>query len=237
MARQRSDEDGRPPAGAAPGSRDGADEEGDAPQLRGLLIDWGGVLTSNLFISFHAYCVRAGIDPRKLVGRFKSDPEARELLIALETGKLAEDEFERRFAALLEVAPDGLIDGLFADVHADELMVDAVRRAREGGVRTGLISNSWGVHRYPRETFAQLFDGIVISGEEGMRKPTLRMYELGAERAGVAAAECVYVDDLPFNLTPARELGMRTIHHTESTATVAELERLLGMQLREGAGG
>jgi len=222
------------PRSEAGAKRDGAAQDGEGPRLRGLLIDWGGVLTSNLFISFHAYCVRAGIDPRKLVGRFKSDPEARELLIALETGKLAEDEFERRFAALLEVAPDGLIDGLFADVHADELMVDAVRRAREGGVRTGLISNSWGVHRYPRETFAQLFDGIVISGEEGMRKPSLRMYELGAERAGVPAAECVYVDDLPFNLTPARELGMRTIHHTDSAATVAELERLLGMQLRDG---
>ena len=86
--------------------------------LQGLLIDWGGVLTTNLFASFHAYCVRAGIEPAKLVGRFKSDPEARELLIELETGKLPEDEFERRFAALLDVAPEGLIDGLFSGVHA-----------------------------------------------------------------------------------------------------------------------
>ena len=93
-----------------------------------------------------------------------------------------------------------MIDGLFADVHADELMVGAVRRAREGGMRTGLISNSWGVHRYPRAIFTELFDGIVISGEEGIRKPSMRMYELGAERAGVRRRRCVYVDDLPFNL-------------------------------------
>jgi epoxide hydrolase-like predicted phosphatase len=234
MAQQPSDDTaGNHGQAGAPGG-DGAGEGGGAERLRGLLIDWGGVLTTNLFISFHAHCVRAGIDPRKLVGRFKSDPEARELLIALETGKLDEDEFERRFAEMLEVAPDGLIDGLFADVHADELMVEAVRRAHEGGVRTGLISNSWGVHRYPRQMFEQMFDGIVISGEEGMRKPSRRMYELGAERAGVAAEECVYVDDLPFNLTPAKELGMKTIHHTDSAATVAELERLLGMQLSGG---
>src|SRR6202021_2622351 len=112
-------------------------------------------------------------------------------------------------------------------VHPDVAMVDAVRRARAAGVRTALVSNSWGVHRYPHEMFAELFDGVVISAEEGIRKPSRRMYELGAERAGAQAAECVYVDDLPFNLTPAEELGMATIHHTSDETTIPELERLL----------
>ncbi len=228
MAQPQS-EDGTQADGNAQGAS--TDGNGQLP-LKGLLIDWGGVLTTNLFASFHAYCVRAGIEPAKLVGRFKSDPQARELLIELETGKLAEDEFERRFAVLLDVAPEGLIDGLFSGVHADELVVDAVRRAHRGGIRTALVSNSWGVHRYPRSMFGELFDGVVISAEEGIRKPSKRMYELGAERAGVPPQECVYVDDLSFNLTPARELGMEVIHHTDSEQTVAELERLLGMPLR-----
>ncbi len=199
----------------------------------GLLIDWGGVLTSNLFVSFHDYCVRAEIDPQTLAGRFKADPEFRELLIALEKGELAEPEFELRFAELLEVGPEGLIDGLFAGVGPDPEMIDAVRRAREAGVRTALVSNSWGTHRYPHELFAELFDGVVISGEEGIRKPSRRMYELGAQRAGVEPRACVYVDDLPFNLTPAEELGMATIHHTNAETTIPELERLLGILLHE----
>jgi putative hydrolase of the HAD superfamily len=97
-------------------------------------------------------------------------------------------------------------------------------------VRTGLVSNSWGIHRYPHELFDELFDGVVISGELGIRKPSRRMYELGAERAGVPAERCVYVDDLPFNLTPAEQLGMATVHHTNSETTIPELERLLGME-------
>ena len=192
-----------------------------------LLIDWGGVLTSNLFASFHAYCVQAEIDPQALSGRFKADPRFRELLIALEKGELDEPAFELRFAALLEVEPDGLIDGLFAGVAPDTAMLDAVRRARAAGVRTALVSNSWGTHRYPHE----LFDGIVISGVEGMRKPSRRMYELGAERVGVEASACVYVDDLPFNLTPAQELGMATVHHVSAETTIPELERLLAISL------
>jgi putative hydrolase of the HAD superfamily len=196
-----------------------------------LLIDWGGVLTTNLFTSFHAYCLKAEIDPKRLLERFRDDPEARELLIALEKGQLDELSFERQFAALLEVEPDGLIDGLFEGVQPDEAMVAAVRLAREAGVRTALVSNSWGVHRYPHDLFEVLFDGVVISGEEGMRKPSRRMYELGAERAGVSPEVCVYVDDLEFNLTPARELGMATVHHTSSERTIPELERLLEVEL------
>jgi putative hydrolase of the HAD superfamily len=206
-------------------------DERDGRARSALLIDWGGVLTTNLFASFHAYCLAAGIPPERLMGRFRTDPQARELLIALEQGELEEHAFEQRFAALLEIQPDGLIDGLFAGVHPDTAMVQAVRSARAAGVRTALVSNSWGVHRYPHELFAELFDGVVISAEEGIRKPSRRMYELGAERAGVPTAECVYVDDLPFNLTPAQELGMATIHHTSAETTIPQLEQLLGLAL------
>lgn len=216
----------------APEGENGLDGDGNDDRVRSaLLIDWGGVLTTNLFVSFHAFCVAAEIDPQKLMGRFKSDPEARELLVALEKGELDEREFELKFATLLEVEPDGLVDGLFAGVQPDEEMVNAVRLAHAAGRRTALVSNSWGVHRYPHDLFDELFDGVVISAQEGIRKPSRRMYELGAERAGVAPEACVYVDDLPFNLAPAEELGMATVHHTSAETTIPELERLLGLPL------
>ena len=208
-----------------------AKDDGATHPRSALLIDWGGVLTTNLFESFTAHCERIGIEPQSLRSRFAGDPEARDLLIALEKGQLEEASFERRLSGLLECEPEGLIDGLFEGVRPDEAMLEAVRRARASGVRTALVSNSWGVHRYPRELFEELFDGVVISAEEGIRKPSRRMYELGAERAGVQAAQCVYVDDLPFNLTPAQELGMATIHHTSAETTIPELERLLGVTL------
>ncbi|HEX3693264.1 MAG TPA: HAD family phosphatase [Solirubrobacteraceae bacterium] len=196
-----------------------------------LLIDWGGVLTTNLFVSFHEYCVGNGIDSEQLVASFRSNPDFRELLISLEKGQISEPDFERRFAEILGVDSDGLIDGLFAGVQPDLAMVQAVRAAHDAGIRTALVSNSWGVHRYPTDLFGEIFDGIVISGEVGTRKPSKRMYELGAERAGAQLHECVFVDDLPFNLTPAQELGMATVHHTAAETTIPELEALLGVAL------
>jgi epoxide hydrolase-like predicted phosphatase len=197
----------------------------------GLLIDWGGVLTTNLFAAFRAFCEAHGLEPDAVATRFRSDPESRELLIAFETGAVDEPEFEERFGAQLGIAPEGLIDGLFAGSRPDDAMIGAVRAARAAGVRTGLISNSWGTRRYPRQLLAELFVGVVISGEEGMRKPAIEMYTLGAERIGLPASECVYVDDLAFNLEPARELGMATIHHVAAPETIAELGRLLGVSL------
>jgi beta-phosphoglucomutase-like phosphatase (HAD superfamily) len=73
-----------------------------------------------------------------------------------------------------------------------------------------------------------LFDGAVISSEVGLRKPDPAIYELAAERIGVAAAGCIYVDDLPGNLKPARELGMATVlHRGDARATLAEIDALL----------
>lgn len=198
----------------------------------GLLVDYGGVLTTDLFASFRAFCALEGLDPETIGRRFRTDPACRELLIAFETGKLEEVEFERRFAAILGVEEADLIDRLLAGSGPDLEMLAAVRAARAAGVRTGLISNSWGTRRYDRELLDELFDGIVISGEVGMRKPAPDIYTLGAERLGLAPAACVFVDDLPFNLTPAAELGMATVHHRNAEETVAELERLLGVPLR-----
>jgi putative hydrolase of the HAD superfamily len=194
-----------------------------------VLLDWGGVMTGDLFGSFRAFCAAEGLDPDVLANLFRHDRDARALLIDFECGRLEEADFEPRLATALGVSDhDGLIDRLFAGSALDDAMVAGVRSLRERGVRTGMVSNSWGTRRYPHELLAELFDGMVISGEEGFRKPDPRMYALGAERIGAAASDCVFVDDLAFNLDPARELGMAVVHHTSAQTTLAELERLVG---------
>ncbi len=201
------------------------------PPRRGLLVDFGGVLTTDVFSSFRAFCEEEGLRADTVRDRFAKDPLARELLADLETGKLTEEEFEPKFAGVLEVSPERLIDRLFAHMRPDDAMLAAVRAAKRGGVRTGLVSNSWGQGRYDRSTFPELFDGWVISGEEGMRKPDPAIYTLGAERVGLEPSACVFVDDLPFNLEPARQIGMVTVHHRRAEETIPELERLLGVEL------
>ncbi|HYB28334.1 MAG TPA: HAD family phosphatase [Solirubrobacteraceae bacterium] len=217
-------------------SEDGTNRVGrrrlTAAPYRGLLVDWGGVLTSDVFASFRAFCELEGLEPDAIASAFRNDPSSRDLLIAFETGTVSEEEFETQLAPLLGVDAIGLVDRLFAGSVPDEEMIEGVRRARSAGVRTGLVSNSWGTRRYPRELLGDLFDAVVISGEVGIRKPSPEIYVLGAERIGVEADACVFVDDLPFNLAPAAELGMATVHHRAADDTLLRLERLLEVELR-----
>jgi putative hydrolase of the HAD superfamily len=201
-------------------------------RYRGLLVDWGGVMTTNVFDSFRAFCAEEGLSPEAVGERFRKDPGSRELLVGLETGALPEEEFEERFAAILGVPSPGLIDRMFAGGRPDDAMHQAVRRARAAGIRTGLISNSWGTSRYDRVLLGALFDGVVISGEAGVRKPSPEIYALGAEAINLPPGACVFVDDLAFNLPPAQELGMATIHHVDPGQTIDDLERLLSVDLR-----
>jgi putative hydrolase of the HAD superfamily len=198
---------------------------------KGLLIDWGGVLTTDLFASFASFCEAEGLEAAKVRDLFRSDEAARDLLVELECGRLEEPEFEQRFAPLLGVEHEGLVERMFAGSGPDARMLGAVKAARDAGVRTGLISNSWGVGRYPQELMEELFDGVVISGIVGIRKPTPEIYSMGAEAVGLPPGDCVYVDDLGFNLKPAKELGMATVLHSDAEHTIAQLEELLGVTL------
>jgi putative hydrolase of the HAD superfamily len=201
--------------------------------VRGLLVDYGGVLTTNVFDSFSDFCVAEGLDPDAIMRLLREDPRAIVLVRGLETGELSEEAFGERFGELLGIPQRaGLVDRMFGGLRPDEEMLTAVRRARAAGIRTGLISNSMGAGRYDRSTFAELFDGVVISGEVGMHKPQAEIFLLGAERAGVEAGECVFVDDLRQNCEGAEAVGMTAVLHRGAARTVPELERLLGVELR-----
>jgi epoxide hydrolase-like predicted phosphatase len=205
---------------------------------KGLLLDFGGVLTSSVVTSFAAFCRTEGIDLdvfREVV--LDTARTADSIFHAVEVGRIDQEEFDRRLAALISraagttIAPDGLKQRLFAASSRDEEMLAAVRRARGHGIKTALVSNSWGGADYPREIFADLFDAAVISGEVGIRKPDPDIYLAAASRLSLAPAECVFVDDFKINVRGAEAVGMRSIHHCDTAETIAELEEIFGIDL------
>jgi putative hydrolase of the HAD superfamily len=203
--------------------------------LSGLLVDYGGVLTTNVWDSFRAFCEAEGIDREEVKRAFRERPEAMALLRRLEAGELTEEEFAPLFGPIIGVRDDrteGLVDRLFAGMQPEEGMIEALRRARAEGIKTGLISNSWGRGRYDRDSFAELFDGVVISGEVGLYKPQPEIFRLGAERIGLEPRECVFVDDLRENCEGAEQVGMTAVLHRGADASLERLEQLLGINLR-----
>jgi putative hydrolase of the HAD superfamily len=196
----------------------------------GLLIDFGGVLTTSVWDSFADFSRDNGLEEHAVKRLFREDPEALADLRALETGGIEEDEFERRFAKRLGLSDaTDLIESMFRGMRPDAKMVDAVRAVRSGGVRTGLVSNSWSTSHYDRHLLAELFDAVVISAEVGLHKPQPEIYLLATQRIGEAPERCVFVDDLRENCAGAEAVGMTTILHRDAVDTVDRLEELFGI--------
>ncbi len=73
------------------------------------------------------------------------------------------------------------------------------------------------------------FDGIIVSGEERLLKPDLRIFELFLERYRLNGLHCIFIDDNEANVGAASKLGMRTIRYTENLDLGAAL-RALGLE-------
>jgi putative hydrolase of the HAD superfamily len=156
---------------------------------------------------------------------------------ALERGECTIEEFERELAGRLvsrtgrPLAAEGLLARMFAATLPCDPMYAAVYAVREAGVRTGLLSNSWGVGDYPRHLFPGMFDAVVISAEVGMRKPEERIFRHAVELLGLEPQDCVFVDDLEANVTAAEAIGMTGVLHREPEVTVDRLGELFGLSL------
>lgn len=215
---------------------------GTPARIRGVIVDWGGVMTSPILDTMNAWMSAEQIDRdsyltvmrrwvlQAYVEGFDGNP-----IHALERGDCTNEEFERLLAAELThvngepVRADGLLRRMFAAGVLQADMLELIRSLRQAGLRTALLSNSWGTggDEYPRHLFGELFDIVVISAEVGMRKPEERIFRHTAALLGLEPEECVFIDDVEANVTAAAAVGLVALHHTESPATLARLADLL----------
>jgi putative hydrolase of the HAD superfamily len=211
--------------------------------VRGVITDWGGVLTTPLKDAIALWIEADGIDAagyralmREWVQQAYAADGALNPIHGLEDGSLPPAEFERRLAERLRtrsgaaVAAEGLLARMFLAFQPVEPMYEALRRARAAGVRTCLLSNSWG-NTYPHELFAELFDGVVISSQVGLRKPDPAIFQHALDLIGLPPHECAFVDDIEHNVRAAESLGITGVHYVDAATTVARLENILGVSL------
>ena len=122
-------------------------------------------------------------------------------------------------------APDPFIHGTIA-IH-DELI--------EAEIPTFAITNfSWEkwMTRLGEWPFLEKFDGVIVSGLEGLVKPDPRIYRVFCERYGLAPESCVFIDDSEPNVVAARKFGMHAIWFKDPVQLRAELIGL-GLPLGE----
>ena len=199
---------------------------------QGLIIDFGGVVTTDLFAELSAFCVREGIDPGAFARALSDDPEGRQAFEDVGAAKISQREFEVTIGRLLGVDDCGLLARALGGLRPRPEVMDLIQRARQAGIRVGLLSNSWGDGQfdpYAGYDLDSIFDAVVISGDTGTRKPDAVIYLIATVELGVPPGECVFADDTAANLPVAEELGMATVHFTDTAKGITEISRLLGL--------
>jgi len=206
-----------------------------------VVFDLGGVLTTSPLAAFGDYERSAGL-PEGLVARLNTTNPHTNAWARFERSELDRDGFVEVFeaearAAGHEVDATKVLDALHGSVRP--AMVAAVRALRDAGVPRALLSNNAAPMDPATEHGAlmELFDVVVESSVEGIRKPEPAIYPLTLERLSAAVGrrvaddEVVYLDDLGPNLKPARDLGWRTIKVVDPADALAELARATGVDL------
>ncbi|MFC8571785.1 HAD family hydrolase [Streptomyces sp. NPDC057245] len=222
--------------------------ERDTMAVDTVVVDYGGVLTNPLVETFAAFADLAGIDAGDLAQAFLAATErhGQSPMAALETGGISEREMVDRILAEL---PEGsgriLGDGQgfgelwFRGRRPNEPFLAFLRSLRAGGYRLALLTNNvreWEPLWRAQIPADELFDVVVDSHREGVRKPDPRIYRILLERLGTTPERCVFVDDTEENCRAAEELGIRTVRFTGTGAAVRETAALLGCPAAVSAG-
>jgi len=214
-------------------------------RVEAIVSDFGGVLTTPLLGAFAGVQADRGI-PMEAFGaalaRCAAEDGGTNPLFELEKGTLSEAGFLQQLGAALHaelghaVELDGFGETFFDHLQPNDELFAFMRALHSRGYRMAILTNNvreWEPLWRSMLPVDEIFELVVDSGFEGMRKPDPAIYELTLERLGVAAEATLFLDDLEVNCEAARALGMQAVHYRSNAQAIAEIESALAAQFSE----
>jgi putative hydrolase of the HAD superfamily len=205
--------------------------------MKAVVSDFGGVLTTPLLESFTRANEAIGVPAEAIRAamRLSAERAHEPTLFTLERGEMTEPEFLADLGdSLREVVGrpvdlEGYGARLMNSLDRNEPLLAYFRTLHRQGVRFAILTNNvreWQPLWRARLDADDLFELIVDSGFEGVRKPEPEIYALVLDRLELSGDSCVFLDDLEVNLPPARDAGMHAIHYRDPDQAIAELDAL-----------
>ena len=212
--------------------------------FKAVIFDFGGVITSSPFEAFNRLEDERGL-PRDFIRSVNALNPHDNAWAKFERAEIDARKFDVLFEAEAEALGHPLEGRAVLAVLSGVIrpaMVSALDQLAGAGYRLACITNNVpsgngaGMARSgdAKDAYEQVFarfEAVIESSKAGLRKPDPRIYQLMCERLGLAAAQCVYLDDLGINCKPAAQLGMAAIKVTSGEQALAELGALLRLTL------
>ena len=210
--------------------------------IEAILWDFGGVLTTSPFEAFNRF-EAAPYLPKDFIRRVNSTNPSTNAWAQFESNAITAEQFDQLFERESESLGHPVRGARVLELLSGELrprMVNVLKKCKEH-FKVGCITNNMKSGEGPSmardeakaaasQSVMALFDVIVESSVEGVRKPNPRIYEIACDRMGVGPDGCVFLDDLGINLKPAKALGMTTIKVIEEDQAIKDLEKATGIR-------
>ena len=211
-------------------------------RIEAIVSDFGGVLTTPLLDAFVGLQQTRGIAPEAFgaaLARAAAEDSGANPLFALETGRLTEAQFVERLGAALHAELGRDVDlarfgeAFFEHLRPNDELFAFMRGLHGRGYRMAILTNNvreWEPLWRSMLPVDEIFELVVDSGFEGVRKPDPPIYEVTLERLGVPASATLFVDDMEVNCEAARALGMHAVWFRSNAQAIAEIEQLLAAE-------
>ena len=203
--------------------------------FQAVIFDLGGVVLGSPLHAIAHYEKELGIAAGSVNRVVGSTGEAG-AWSKLERGLFNLEQFFPAFekdcaAAGFTISASTMFERMGAESAPRPMMMRAIERIREEGLRTAALTNNWATGDPGPNPLRPFFDEFVESAIEGLQKPDPRIYDLVLGRLNVPADAAVFLDDIGRNLKAAREMGMTTIKVDDPAVALAALEEHLGFPL------
>lgn len=153
-----------------------------------------------------------------------------DIIHATDYGFLSRGEYYARIAEIAGKTPEEIRAVDDRQHTRDERMIAYSQEFRPA-YKVALLSNidSETIRRlFPN--FEQLFDAFVVSGDVGMTKPSVELFEFTAAKLGLPPEGCLMIDDLPKNVEGAKLAGMKAVLFTSQRQLEEDLLVVLGQE-------
>ena len=212
--------------------------------IEAILWDFGGVFTTSPFEAFARFEKARGL-PKDFIRTINSTNPNANAWARFESSVIDADGFDHEFRQEAEALGHSVRGKDVLELLSGEFrprMIAALAECKKH-YKVGCITNNMkkagdGPAMATSDDRAEqaakvmaMFDVIVESSIEGVRKPQPRIYEIACERLGVGPEGAVFLDDLGINLKPARAMGMTTIKVVTEEQATRELAAVTGLTL------
>jgi len=207
-------------------------------EIKAIISDFGGVLTTPLLESFMAFQDQTGITTEVLGKGMQAATEANgdNPLFEMERGEITEVAFLEKLTDSLEPLlghrPEmhRFKEIYFEALEPNPAMIDLMRTLKGEGYRMAMLTNNvreWEPLWRAMLPVDEIFETVVDSGFVGCRKPESRIYELTLERVALPAEACLFVDDVLVNCEGARKAGLQAVHFQDNEQAIPEIRAAL----------